>query len=367
LTTEVIIVGRGIAGLVLSWLLDRQGIEHIVLGRKEERRVFSLGETLPPSAIPLLSSLGLKEIFEELSIRKTKGYHSIWGSEKVTDHHFNFQDPTTHGLKLDKSEIMRYFEGLQREKLMYFTKIHKVQSSNEKGVCLDIETEQEEKTLRSKYIIDATGRNRAVLKSLNIQSKRYDQLTAYSCHLPSVKYDQLPYGVISEAFEQGWGIVSDIINEQNVLTLFTESSNPQQSQFRDYKQWKALLLGTKALKYFLTAYSDDVKIVGADASSSMPSSVAGENWLAIGDAAMAFDPLSSHGITNVLYTANKASELLLEVLQNGRTSDFHLYDISIKKIFEGYQMAKTQLYREEKRWSDHIFWKNMHQTMSAIP
>ena len=91
---DVAIVGSGIAGLVLSILLQRRGIEHIVMNRRRRgQEPLALGETLPPSAIPLLQSLHLNNLFHQHILRKTRGYHISWGHEDLTHSNFYFQNP----------------------------------------------------------------------------------------------------------------------------------------------------------------------------------------------------------------------------------------------------------------------------------
>ena len=68
--TEVVIFGKGIAGLILSFLLSRNNIKHVIIDRSGEGKTFEYGETLPPSALPLLQRLGLLQLFEENSYRK---------------------------------------------------------------------------------------------------------------------------------------------------------------------------------------------------------------------------------------------------------------------------------------------------------
>ena len=49
--TEVVIFGKGIAGLILSFLLSRNNIKHVIIDRSGEGNL-GYGETLPPSAYP---------------------------------------------------------------------------------------------------------------------------------------------------------------------------------------------------------------------------------------------------------------------------------------------------------------------------
>jgi flavin-dependent dehydrogenase len=192
-------------------------------------------------------------------------------------------------------------------------------------------------------IVDATGRNRAVLNHLGIGNKSFDNQVALSCHLPHFKHPQLIHQVYAESFENGWGIVSSLNKKINGMTLYTKKGSPILSQLKEYKNWKEVLSNTKLLKDFLV---DDTnrKVVGGNANSSMASQIAGSNWLAVGDAAIAFDPLSSHGISNAIYGANRASNAIESHITNDSIAPFQNYDDTIRQIFNEYLKQKSKLY-----------------------
>jgi len=105
------------------------------------------------------------------------------------------------------------------------------------------------------------------------------------------------------------------------------------------------------------------KILGSDASSSTSRSVAGDNWFAVGDAALAFDPLSSHGIANAIYTVNKVANSLKNILSGNTASSTEAsgYNQSIHAIYKTYQESRSQLYAQEQRWCDSPFWLQMRK------
>ena len=72
---------------------------------------------------------------------------------------------------------------------------------------------------------------------------------------------------------------------------------------------------------------------------------------------MSFDPLSSHGITNAIYTSAKALEAIEKKLLNVNSEAFLEYDATMKTIFEQYLQSKNLLYRQETRWKDAAFWR----------
>ena len=55
----------------------------------------------------------------------------------------------------------------------------------------------------------------------SIGSEEFDQLTAYSCHLPRREHSKITHSVLVESFEHGWGIVSRLSDEVQVMSLFS--------------------------------------------------------------------------------------------------------------------------------------------------
>lgn len=329
MSREILIVGNGIAGLTLSYLLAQKQVPHSVLHRATEVPGFALAETLPPSAIPMLRRMGLLALFERSATQRTYGYHSCWGSGQVTDHNFYFQSSDAYGLKIDKQALLADLQSMQAGYL------------------------SSDQTLLSghKLLVDATGRSRSVLRGLGIGSIDHDDLIAYSCHVPRIKHPRLTHQVYTESFRDGWGIVSGLNEKENVITLLTEGHN---SEFKHYQNWPGLLKETAHLQYFLTGDAD-TRVKGNAAGSSRAEQITGDTWLAVGDAAIAFDPLSSHGISNAVYTAARAADAIV-------SNDCSTYGDDLVAIFDQYLLNKEQLYRQEKRWPDSTFWQSRQQT-----
>lgn len=343
------------AGLVLSFLLSKKQIPHVLVGRQEKGPLLALGETLPPSALPMLQSMALLPLFEKTALRKTTGYHSFWGRAAVSDHNFYFNRPFQHGLKLNKAALLQVLEEKQMAHIQHYERSISISLDGNPNATLDGIT-----TLEAKLIVDATGRKRQLCKSLDIEQIEGDDLMAFSCHQKLVKLERLPHGVYVEAFEKGWGIVSQLDEERQVMSLFTRKEFAQ--EFSDFANWEVLLKDTLHLKHYLGDTPLN-KLVGARANTSRPVKSAGPQWLAIGDAAMAFDPLSSHGITSGVYTALQAVGVIEAQLQDASSQAFSAYDAQLKKIYSAYYKQKLERYRQEQRWKEAPFW----QAMSQVP
>lgn len=352
--TEVIIAGKGIAGLVVSLLLKRKSIPHLLLDRTTARKQLALGETLPPSALPLLQSLGLLDLFESNSLHRTRGYHSAWGSTAITDHNFFFHSPFQHGLKINKQSLEQDLEVMMSENILRFEKLTAIRLADQ-GVTVELQNDRKQIVLRGRCLVEATGRNRALLKLLGIASEEYDQLTAYSCHLPRREHPKIKHSVFVESFEHGWGIVSRLSDEMQVMSLFSRRRVGIHKELKDYSRWPAILFGTAHLRDFLSSRAG-IRVVGGDAGTSRATQLAGKCWLATGDAAIAFDPLSSHGITNAVYTAHRAVEAIALHVSDPDEKHFREYAESLSAIFATYLGTRYGLYQRERRWPGAAFW-----------
>lgn len=339
--TDVVIVGSGLSGLILSILLKEKSIDHIVLDRVENRKTLELPETLPPSTLVLLESLNLLELFSKSS-SKTFGYHSLWNANALASDNFFHHNPFKYGLKLNKRKLLNELKALVNDQITPFNNLIDINSSNE-NVTIEIESNHTLQKISSQIIVDATGRNRAVLKHLGIAIETFDNQVALSCHLPYFKHPKLIHPIFTESFEGGWGIVSPLNDQVNGMTLYAEKGSQILPLIKDYRNWKKVLSTTQVLKDFLT---DDLdrKVVGGNANSSKASQITGSNWLTIGDAAIAFDPISSHGNSNAIYSANFASNAIQSSLTNGGDTSFEKYDKTICQVFDEYLRQRTKLY-----------------------
>jgi len=346
MNTDVVIVGSGVSGLILSILLKEKNVDHVVLNRVEKQKTLELPETIPPSALVLLEALNLLELFSKSS-SKTFGYHSLWNSEVLTTDNFFDHNPYKYGLKLNKKQLLVDLGELVTDHTIPFDKLIEINRSDE-NFTLKVKSNNSVNVINGRVIVDATGRNRSILKHFGVTSKEFDDQVALSCQLPYFNPPQLMHQVYVESFENGWGIVSSLNKEMNGMTLYTKKGSPILPQLKDYRNWKAVLSNTKYLKDFLSDELDR-KVVGGKANSSRASQIAGSNWLAIGDAAIAFDPVSSHGVSNAIYCANAASGAIQSRIKKDAIAPFKDYDDTLCQVFNAYLKQKSRLYDTENR------------------
>ncbi|WP_431166430.1 NAD(P)/FAD-dependent oxidoreductase [Tenacibaculum halocynthiae] len=334
LKTKVLIVGKGVSGLILCYLLEKKGIECILLNKEVNTSATILAETIPPSTLSLLKNIDLLNLFEECA-SKTYGYQSIWNNIFHSEDFFK-HNPFKYGLKLNKRKIISELEKKVKSRIINYNQLKNITSTTT-SVSLNKTTY----SIHSELIIDATGRNRAVLNFFKIPIVSYDNNIAFICYLPKTK-ESLKYGFFTETFENGWGTISDLNETTRIMTLYSSKNNNFHKKLKSFSNWHEILFNTQILKKHLL--TGDFKVTGRLANSSIPQKIVGDNWLSIGDAAMAFDPISSHGISNAIFCASKASESIDNLITKNNATSFNKYQETINAVFNEYYNVKEKLY-----------------------
>ncbi|MFL5284648.1 MAG: NAD(P)/FAD-dependent oxidoreductase [Rhodopila sp.] len=92
------------------------------------------------------------------------------------------------------------------------------------------------------------------------------------------------------------------------------------------------------------------------AHSAFLAPASGDGWLAAGDAAMAFDPLSSQGLFNAIYTGLAAAEAADRALDRDMDA-LPGYQRTLAPIQAAYRAHLSAFYGLERRWTDRPFWQ----------
>ena len=99
------------------------------------------------------------------------------------------------------------------------------------------------------------------------------------------------------------------------------------------------------------------------ASSQTLARVTGAGWVAVGDAAAAFDPLSSSGVINALESGIRAAKLIT----NTDGSSGNSYDNWVARSVENFLRNRASYYELEGRWPNSPFWSRRHAERSQPP
>ncbi|MEU2631464.1 hypothetical protein ABZ641_31315, partial [Kitasatospora sp. NPDC007106] len=104
----------------------------------------------------------------------------------------------------------------------------------------------------------------------------------------------------------------------------------------------------------------------APAHSSHLDTPTGDGWTAVGDAAAAFDPISSQGVLTALHTGTTAA-LAVHARLDGDTTALDAYRRNVDALVTAYRRNHRTAYAAERRWADRPFWRRRHAPTGHPP
>jgi flavin-dependent dehydrogenase len=100
-----------------------------------------------------------------------------------------------------------------------------------------------------------------------------------------------------------------------------------------------------------------------DAGLAYMDRVAGPGWVATGDAAVSFDPLSSQGIVTALLMGRAAGTAITAMLRKGDPEPLLAYGSEYAALLEQHRRQRSAFYGLEGRWPDAAFWARRRAPM----
>lgn len=368
---DVAIAGGGPAGAAAAIVLARAGFRVLLADAGGAHRLdaasFKVGEGLPPSARHLLRELGALDRVLADNHRVSHGTLAFWGSDAPHANDFMFQ-LHGEGLQLDRrrfdaallevaqaagADIVRDAK-LSLAAQAEGTDVHRLSiSSHDAGAFV-------ERRIDSRWLIDATGRPATLARSLGAKRIEHDALLAFHMRLSSDTDSDRDGRTWVEAVDNGWWYSVLLPSRERLVAFLCDADLiDRRPLLTRVGLWAAL---THAPRLFTHChehgYVPSSEPRGADARSSQLNRAAchTDRWLAVGDAALAFDPLSSKGISNALYAGLRGAEAIIEC-GHGDAGALSRYANHLLDVHRVYREQLIAFYDMEQRWPASDFWK----------
>lgn len=358
---DAAIVGGGPAGATVALCLARRGWR-VCLFEATRFDGERYGETLPPEVNPLLRELGVFDEFRALAPLESPGIVSIWGGPpSEQDYLCNRHGPGWH---VDRNRFDQmlcrqaaaagatWFEGCRA------------------GVAGDIGKNDRARwsvgEIAARVLVDASGRNglRIGRDGQRIggggQRETEDRLLAIVLrliHPGGAPPDERTY---VETTPDGWWYSAPLPQGETIAMFFTDcdlytrEGIAIEEQLSQASLTRGRMLGAQAVAT-RTVY----------ASSSCRKAIAGEAWLAVGDSASSYDPLSGMGIVKALRQATNAA-IAADGFLRGETGLLADYAALIRREFDAYVLERRAHYAAERRWTGREFWDKRHDHNQRI-
>ncbi|MFT5891202.1 MAG: flavin-dependent dehydrogenase, partial [Dokdonia sp.] len=144
-----------------------------------------------------------------------------------------------------------------------------------------------------------------------------------------------------------------------LVTLYTTAAVVKELGLHDLQNWIHALAEAPNTRDLLSQMEPvENKVRGFNAASFCLNTMVGEDWLAIGDTAATYDPITSQGITKATTQGARAAEIIAYYLQGSKEA-LDQYEKEVKAQYEYYLTSRSYFYNLEKRWPESHFWKTM--------
>lgn len=360
---DVAVAGAGPAGSVLATVLARAGRRVVLvdplasdLGKAPQARSPKVGETLPAVARPLLRDLRLLQRVEAGPHLPSYGTVSAWGSPELraTD---ALRDPHGTGWHLDRARFDGDLRRAAREEGVTLLG-GRVRSVDGVAGRWRLRVDDDDETLdRCRWIVDATGRHSAVARSLGVGRRRDDRLVALCVWAgPGGSEDGR---TLVESVPEGWWYTARLPGARRVVVLHVDGESAAPI-LRTEGEWSRRLAATEHVR---RAVGEAEIVVGPRATEACGARLdrfAGDGWLAVGDAALSFDPLSSQGLLDALYTGLRGAQAVGAAL-NGDPRPVAAYGERLEAVRAAYLRHHGIYYGSERRWRGRSFWRRRNR------
>lgn len=322
----VVILGGGPAGCAAALTLRRYVPQvPVTLLVRPAPPGPAVGETLAPGVLPLLDYLGLRTAFKGLGHLPCGGTASAWGSSAVQERSYLFTG-RGHGWHLDRSRFDAWL----------------LQSARDAGteVCAG-------GAAPAGVLVDASGRTAALLRRDGRRPRRDDRLVAEVRWFTHATADV--DGALIESIPDGWWYSASLPDQRGVAMYMTDHD------LRAQATWEMRLAAAPATGARLAAWRADGSPLVRAAHSQLAAAVTGPGWVAAGDAAAAFDPLSALGIGFALRSGMEAARVTVGMMENDPAPALAYAD-SVARIYADYKARLDGIYAIEQRWPAQPFW-----------
>ncbi|PCH38723.1 FAD/NAD(P)-binding domain-containing protein [Wolfiporia cocos MD-104 SS10] len=404
-------VGGGPAGCATALALCRSNpcVSFLLLD-DANLTSFKIGESLPADARNVLAYLS-PELHARLAHDVTEGRHmrcignaSAWGTSDLREAHA-ITNPFGVGLHLNRA----HFDQTLRDAVVAAAAGTCAQSTVIQSVFTAIEasgspefcgwtvfakrvSSGDMETYRSKWVIDASGRKACVARK--VHTSRVSSRSVYSLGADTVKPDALlafcmlfrepmtaddedrDARTVIEAGAAGWWYTAQLPGRCRVVVYHTDSTDLSAKQARTQDSFLELLDQTVHISRVIAEHQYEAiaerpgkvrrpECTAAGSSYLVPplEDRGTHGWCAVGDAAMAFDPLSSQG----MITAMKMGCLVGDAIARRLRQDHQAMDegedpiSALLNIFarvrSKYDSEKKYYYQQVSRFQG-AFWES---------
>ncbi|MFH8249980.1 NAD(P)/FAD-dependent oxidoreductase [Microbacterium sp. B2969] len=308
---DVAIVGGGPAGSVLAHRLAGSGCSVALLERTrfDDLRV---GESLAPVVEPLLASLGIHDVFEAVPSVPFRTVRTTWADATSTD----LDIGPAHGRHVDRAVFDATLSRRASDAgVAVLEAWPATRFSFEQGSWMTQASDG--RIVRSRVLVDATGRGARVAHALGAGREVFDRQVAIGGRWSGLAHEDEDGTLLIEPVPEGWWYSAPVPGGGLVGMLFTDVDLCRRDRLADDDIWMTALARAAATTARTRGSRPRTRPTVSPAACGRLRRPLGDDrpWIAVGDAAANVDPLSGSGVRRAVESARDAAHTIAAMLE----------------------------------------------------
>lgn len=340
---DALVIGGGPAGCATAITLARNGLAVCLVD--DGRRTSWPGETLPAGSTTVVA-----DVFGTTAL---EGHHqafciqAAWETEElqVTD---GLSHPLGEGWLLDRHAFDRRAKSAAAQAGATIVNGHAFVARESDGTFV---ASVRERACRAALLIDATGRSAVIARRAGARLEQRSRLLA--CIVACPERGDRTQATTVESVAEGWWYSTPTPRGGRVLALVSDFDLVPRGTAR-HEWWLASLRSTLHLRQLaskgLVMHGEGAAAMRvSQAGTGWLSESCGPGWIAVGDAAAHFDPLSSQGLlTGILMGARAGQAVVDDTLED--------WSVDYRMLVEDHLGLSRYYYGLVDRWPESQFW-----------
>jgi flavin-dependent dehydrogenase len=326
---EVCVFGAGPAGLAVAARLVDKGRDLLLLDRPSKTKPWG-GESFTGAIRAPLATLGFWDSFSRAGHLAGHERQSAWGGEPRAESAI-FHPYGAHW-HVDRDRFDNDLRTAVRQRADIFRSYRRLDSITREAGTWRIKVDGQDECSAS-YLVDATGRMRALARRLGARVEWHDRLIGLTAAVSRDDTGAEIRSMLIETTPFGWWYAAPT-PKGHVVALFTDPDlAPRQVRRR-------------------------LRPVAANSAFTHPQ--AGQGWMPVGDAGASHDPLCGWGVHRAMDNGIRLADAIDAFLSSGKLSALQEFQYHCESQYQTYLKGLAGRYALERRWPTAPFWQRRH-------